>query len=133
MIGAENTIGNNRQAILIADDDEMCLEVGAKMLQKLGYSVFKAKDGLEAIDIFSKNQDTIGLVILDMKMPHNGSTVFYSLKKINPTLKVIIISGFVEEKQIQDLIRDDCQGFIQKPFKIDTLRENVISAVGGRT
>ena len=81
--------GNNkdqadRQAvILFADDDELCLDVGVKMLQKLGYTVLNARDGKEALDVFIKNQNIVDLVILDMKMPHNGGTTFEQIKKIN--------------------------------------------------
>ena len=115
--------------ILFADDDEMCLDVGALMLEKLGYTVLKAHDGLEAVEIFEQNQSDIDLVILDMKMPNNGSTVFYSIKQMDSEARVILVSGFVESKEIRDLLKQNCDGFIQKPFTMDLLRDNVTKAL----
>ena len=115
--------------ILFADDDDMCLGVGALMLEKLGYIVLKAHDGLEAIEIYKKNQDDIDLVILDMKMPNNGSTVFKSIKQMDSDARVILVSGFVESEDVRDLLKQNCDGFIQKPFTMDLLRDNVSRAL----
>ena len=43
---------NQKPVILFADDDELCLDVGVKILQKLGYSVLRARDGQEALEVF---------------------------------------------------------------------------------
>ena len=68
---------NERQpVILFADDDEICLNVGVKILQKLGYTVLEARDGQEAVEVFLNNQSAVDLVILDMKMPYNGGNAF---------------------------------------------------------
>ncbi len=64
---------NRQSVILFADDDEICLDVGVKILQKLGYSVLQARDGQEALEVFENNKNTVDLVILDMRMPHNGA------------------------------------------------------------
>ena len=61
--------GNDERqpVILYADDDAICLEVGVKILQTLGYKVLDARDGREAIEVFLNNQSEVNLVILDMK------------------------------------------------------------------
>jgi CheY-like chemotaxis protein len=115
--------------ILFADDDDMCLNVGVLMLEKLGYIVLKAHDGLEAIEIFKKNQNDIDLVILDLKMPNNGSTVFHAIKQMDSDTRVILVSGFVESEKIRDLLKQNCDGFIQKPFTMDLLRDNISRAL----
>ena len=119
----------NSPTILFADDDDMCLDVGARMLEKLGYTVLRAHDGLEAVEIFEQNQSDIDLVILDMKMPNNGSTVFYTIKQMDAEARVILVSGFVESEDIQDLMKQNCNGFIEKPFSMDILRYNVSKAL----
>ena len=63
---------NRQTVILFADDDALCLDVGVKILQKLGYSVLRARDGQEALEVFESNKNTVDLVILDMRMPYNG-------------------------------------------------------------
>ena len=115
--------------ILFADDDPVCLDVGIKMLQKLGYKVLDAKDGEEAISIFKNNQSEVNLVILDMKMPHNGGKTFFQLKKINANVKVIIASGYAKDQQIREILEQGCSGFIQKPFGINELSQKIMNVL----
>ncbi len=121
-----------RQPIIIfADDDAICLDVGMRMLQKLGYIVLDAKNGKEAIEVFLNNQGDVDLVILDMKMPYNGGTAFSQLQKINADVKVIIASGYAEDQQIREMMKKGCSGFIQKPFNIEVLSHKIVNALKG--
>ena len=113
--------------ILFADDDAICLDVGVKILQKLGYFVLEARDGQEAIEVFLKNQSEVNLVILDMKMPYNGGNAFLQLKKINANVKVLIASGYAKDQQIKEMIEHGCSGFIQKPFSINALSQKIMN------
>jgi len=115
--------------ILFADDDAICLDVGVKMLQKLGYTVFEARDGKEAIEVFLNNQSEVNLVILDMKMPYNGGITFFQLKKINANVKVLIASGYAKDQQIKAMMEHGCSGFIQKPFSINALSQKILNVL----
>jgi len=115
--------------ILFADDDAICLDVGVIILQKLGYIVLEARDGREAIEVFLNNQNEVDLVILDMKMPYNGGTTFFQLKKINANVKVLIASGYAKDQQIKEMIEHGCSGFIQKPFSINALSLKIKNAL----
>ena len=126
----EKKVSDGRQpVILFADDDATCLEVGIKILQELGYKVLDAKDGLEAIEVFKSNQSVVNLVILDMKMPYNGGTAFFQLKKINANVKVLIASGYAKDQQIKEMMEQGCSGFIQKPFSINALSQKITNAL----
>ena len=116
---------DNRPVVLFADDDEICLNVGVRMLEKLGYKVLEAKDGYEAVEIFERNREKVDLVILDMRMPNNGGTAFGQIKKIDANVKIMIASGYCEESRIRNLLKQGCQGFIQKPFTLDHLSKKV--------
>ena len=119
---------NERQpVILFADDDAICLDVGVKILQNLGYVVLEARDGREAIEVFLNNQSEVDLVILDMKMPYNGGNAFLQLKKINANVKVLIASGYAKDQQIKEMIEHGCSGFIQKPFSINALSQKIMN------
>ena len=115
--------------ILFADDDEICLDVGVKMLQKLGYIVLEARDGQEAIEVFLKNQSEVDLVVLDMRMPYNGGTTFFQLKKINANVKVLIASGYAKDQQIKEMMEQGCSGFIQKPFSLNVLSQKIMNVL----
>ena len=120
---------NRKPVILFADDDELCLDVGVKILQKLGYSVLQARDGQEALEVFEKNKNTVDLVILDMRMPYNGGRAFDQLKQIKSDVKVLIASGYTEDQRIREMFKQGCIGFIQKPFSVNLLSEKVLTAL----
>ena len=115
--------------ILFADDDPVCLDVGVKMLQKLGYKVLDAKDGKEAVEVFLNNQSEVFLVILDMEMPHNGGITFFQLKNINANVKVLIASGYTTDQKIREMMAKGCSGFIQKPFSINELSQKIMNVL----
>ena len=115
--------------ILFADDDQLCLDVGVRMMQKLGYTVLEARDGHEAIEVYKTNQNNVDLVILDMKMPNNGGLTFNQLRKIDVDVKILITSGYTEDYRIRELISQGCDGFIQKPFNLMVLSEKIMKAL----
>lgn len=114
---------------MFADDDKICLDVTAQILQKLGYTVLEARDGKEAIEVYKNNQDRIDLVILDMRMPYNGEHAFERLKKINADLKIMITSGFTDDYGIRELVKQGCVGFLKKPFNAKTLSQKIRDAL----
>jgi PAS domain S-box-containing protein len=117
--------------ILLVDDEEMILEVGAEMLKKLGYRVLKAKGGKEACDIYKAKQDAIDLVILDMIMPGmTGGEAYDLIKEINPAVRVILSSGYSIEGRATEIIRRGCNGFIQKPFSMKELFAKIEEILG---
>jgi len=123
----ENSI--RKPVILFADDDELCLDVGVKILQKLGYSVLRARDGQEALEVFESNKNTVDLVILDMRMPHNGGRAFDQLKQIKSDVKVLIASGYADDHRIREMFKQGCIDFIQKPFSINILSKKIAKAL----
>ena len=129
MHNADGETTKRQSVILFADDDQRCLDVGVRMLQKLGFTVLEARDGQEAIEVYKTNQNNVDLVILDMKMPNNGGLTFDQLKIINADVKILITSGYTEDYRIQELISQGCDGFIQKPFSLTVLSEKIRKAL----
>ena len=114
--------------ILLVDDEEGPILVEKLMLKELGYRVTTTESGREAIDIYAENTDTVDLIALDMIMPEmSGRATYEELKKINPAAKILLVSGYSLNKQVEELLDLGCNGFIQKPFDIielsRTLRE----------
>ncbi|HIE65529.1 MAG TPA: response regulator [Nitrospiria bacterium] len=82
------------ETIMIVDDDELIRELGKVVLERRGYTVLLAKDGNQALRIFSREQGQIPVVVLDLSIPHqSGWEVLRRLRQINPESKVIISSG----------------------------------------
>jgi len=108
--------------ILLVDDEQTVLNVTAKMIERLGYTVTKALSGREAVDRFRETPGVFSLVILDMIMPEmGGGEVFDQLKRIHPRVKVLLASGYSMQGQAREIMNRGCIGFIQKPFTLQDL------------
>lgn len=110
------------ETILFVDDEEMIRNVGRELLEELGYKVFIARDGEEAVNIYKANKDGIDLVILDMIMPGTGGGETYDrLKEIDSGIKVLLSSGYSINGEASKILERGCSGFIQKPFNMGGL------------
>jgi CheY-like chemotaxis protein len=98
------------------------------MLTRSGYTVIEAKSGREAIERYSRHQDEIDLVLLDMVMPEmGGGEVYDRIKALNATVKVLLASGYSLEGKAREIMKRGCDGFIQKPFSLAELADRVKS------
>jgi len=121
-----------RGMILLVDDEKLVLEVGAKMLKKLGYTVIKSPNGRKAIEIYKKNHGRIDLIILDMIMPDiGGGQAFDRFREINPNAVVLLSSGYSIDGKATEILNRGCSGFIQKPFSIEELSEKIQGIITG--
>ena len=112
--------------ILLVDDEDMVLEVGTRVLEKLHYTVLKAENGRDAVALFARHPDQVDLVILDMNMPGmSGGVVFEELRKLKPDVKVLLTSGGGIEGHAQALLSSGSCGFIQKPFTIAAITQKL--------
>jgi CheY-like chemotaxis protein len=114
------------------DDEEEIIQVGQLMLEKLGYRVLLARNGKEAIEIERDQKSQIDLVILDMIMPEMGGSETYGyLKELNPNIRVLLSSGYSLNQQAEQLLNRGCNGFIQKPFDLNRLSQDVRKVLDG--
>jgi len=112
--------------ILLVDDDEILIGVIREILETAGYRVLTACSGREAIEIYDAWEGDIDLVMLDMIMPGiGGAETFRALKKMDPRVSVIIISGYSLPDEVRELLAQGCRGFLQKPFLIPELFQKI--------
>ncbi len=115
-----------RETILLVDDEEMVLEIGQRILERLGYIVFKARNGRQALDVYKKHRDRIDLIILDVIMPvMGGGETFDRIKRLDPGVKILLSSGYSIDGQVAAILQRGCAGFIQKPFSIEALSSKI--------
>jgi PAS domain S-box-containing protein len=127
-VNSELLRGN--ETILLVDDEEGTILVEKMMLEELGYTVFSARSGKQAIELYKEHWAGFDLVALDMIMPvMNGKDTYVELKKINPDVKVLLVSGYSLNKQIEELMGSGCKGYIQKPFDIVQLSQMIRQAL----
>ena len=116
--------------ILVAEDNLPVLELAQIVLTNAGYSVIIATNGKEALDIYRTQQNQISLVILDLIMPEmSGRDCLMELVKIDPSVKVLIASGFSPSDELHKEINPLVKGFVQKPFGMIQLLDEVGSAL----
>jgi CheY-like chemotaxis protein len=115
-----------RKTFLLIDDEPMVIDVCELMLKELGYEVLKAYSGPEAIQIYEANRDQIDLIISDFNMPGmNGQEVVDKLRTIDQRAKVLLSSGGASVPHEEDAIAKGFNGFLQKPYSLDTLSDKI--------
>jgi CheY-like chemotaxis protein len=108
--------------ILIIDDEPIIRITATKMLELLGYSVLTAENGENGIKVFKEHQKEIRAVILDMAMPvMTGDEAYKRLKKIDPQVKVLVATGFTNDKRVRKTMEAGASGFMKKPYSINIL------------
>ncbi len=134
-VPAEDTVVRGSETILLVDDEEMIIEVGQVILEKLGYRVLVARGGEEALAAVAAQGDAIDLVILDLIMPGmDGGKTFDRLRSMAPDMPVILASGYAIDGQATEIMRRGCNGFLQKPFTVAVLSQKirqVLNTAGG--
>jgi len=123
---AEKVMPCGNETILVVDDEEPIREIVKIQLERLGYTVKLAVNGIEAVEAYSKENGGIDLVLLDMTMPKlSGMETYKRLKNINPDVNVLMASGYSQELKAKDFSDNGISGFIQKPFGIVELSNKI--------
>jgi len=113
--------------ILLVDDEKVIREVGRRMLEKGGFEVSLAGNGMDALNIYKKEKENIDLVLLDLIMPEMGGKETYRrLKEIDPDVAVCFTSGYGPYDR-PEFMQFGQKCFIQKPFQTETLIQKIQS------
>lgn len=123
----------NRHApltVLVVDDESAMRSAMKGMLEILGFSVLESCDGMEAVHLVQGDQQELGLVISDFRMPGmNGVDTLTAISGLRPGLKGILCSGTPESECLQGRTLKDCI-YLGKPFNIHALDAAVDQALG---
>lgn len=130
---AENVVFGTGQ-ILVVDDEPVVRATVSRMLTSLGYTVLEARDGLDALKVFHENHTQFDLVLLDMMMPRmGGRECFFELRKRYPLVKVLILSGFSKQDDLDEIVAAGAVGFLKKPYRRNTLATAIHNALNLET
>lgn len=115
---------HGRGTVLLVDDETDVLEVAEALLERLGFSVLTAGNGVEAKEVFREKHHEIDCVLLDLIMPQmDGVEAFRELLDIKQSARVIISSGYTEEKSAGLFEAERPAGFIKKPYNLERLKK----------
>lgn len=116
--------------VLVVDDEPIVRDAAQRMLEQIGFSVLAASDGEEAVRLYSRHQEEIACVLLDLTMPKmSGEETFRELRKVRPEVRVVLSSGYSEESAREQFAGLELAGFIQKPYEFETVAAVFRSAV----
>jgi two-component system, cell cycle sensor histidine kinase and response regulator CckA len=111
------------ETILVAEDEASLRYLASTVLERLGYTVILAEDGLEAVNLFRLHQSRIDLVILDLVMPRfSGRDALEMMRAIRPDLRALFVTGYDDAADVPGA---DAQipgtHLLQKPYRVDVL------------
>jgi PAS domain S-box-containing protein len=129
--GATGTVSKGTETILLVEDEKAVLEVSRELLEFLGYRVYAVGSGQEAIAVYLEKGKGIDLVVLDMVMPGiSGGETFDRLREIDPHVRVLLASGYSIEGEAKTIMARGCNGFIQKPFRLEKISGKIREILG---
>jgi two-component system cell cycle sensor histidine kinase/response regulator CckA len=106
------------------EDDEALRNLLTELLGSYGYTVLEADDGVSGLEQFTRHRSEIKAVITDMGLPRmSGQDLFMSIREMEPSSRVVLASGYVDNELRSQLIALGAKAFLQKPYQpTDILR-----------
>ncbi len=128
-VAIDNPSGT-KELILIIDDEALIVTLAKRMLTDAGYRVVTSAEPFQALEIFKQLKDEVDLIILDFTLPiMDGSEVFDALRKIKPSVAVMLSSGFAEQDKVRAMLSQGLRGFLPKPYTQEKLLSQVRSTL----
>jgi len=116
--------------VLLVEDEDVVRSFSVRALTRQGYEVLEAADGLEALKVMDENPGRIDIVVSDVVMPEmDGPTMLKEMRKTNPNLKIIFVSGYPNEA-FQQALGEETFAFLPKPFSLPQLAAKVKEQLG---
>lgn len=120
--GVEEPLSGHGELILVIDDEASIRDITKVTLEKQGYRTITASDGAEGLALYVQNRKEIKAVILDIMMPiMDGLATIRALRKIDPQVKIILVSGLKDKGESAEPLGYDVDAFLPKPYKAETL------------
>ncbi len=125
-------IRGGSERILLIDDEAPIVGMEQQVLERLGYRVTSRTGSIEALEAFKANPDNFDLVITDMAMPNmTGTQLAVEIRKIRPSIPVIICTGFSEQINEEKCRAMGIQGYVMKPMIRREMAEAIRSVLEG--
>jgi CheY-like chemotaxis protein len=123
---SELPIPGGTETILVIEDEELLLDLVVSLFEQYGYTVLTSPDGEEAISIYEKNHSAIHLVVTDLGLPKmNGWQAFQKMKEINPNVKAILATGYLEPHEKNQFLEGGISEIVPKPYEPSELLRKI--------
>ena len=116
--------------VLVVDDEPIMRKIAVKVLESSGYQTLSAEGGEKALSIFKERYQEIELVLLDLLMPFIcGKETFFAMKAIKPDVRVLLVTGAVQDERIKDLLNSGVLGMVEKPYSFEFLSGKIYETI----
>lgn len=117
-------------SILLAEDDDSVRAFVTRALESDGHDVNTAEDGGEAMEILTRQQGNFDLLLSDIKMPMmDGIALTLNAARDWPNLKILLMTGFADQRERAYGLDDIVEDIVQKPFSLADIRQAVQRAL----
>lgn len=117
--------------IVVVDDEPYLVELGKTFLERSGFNSVGFTRAKDFIAWYERNFDTVDLIVLDMKMPElDGKRCYDMVRKINPSAKVVVLSGYIHDDAAKEMLSRGAVKFFQKPLKYPELMQWISETLG---
>ncbi|MGA3243238.1 MAG: PAS domain S-box protein [Bacteroidota bacterium] len=114
--GGQDVRGGS-ETVLVVEDEELMLGFVVTVLERKGYRALVAHDGEEAVELYATKKNTIDLVLSDFGLPKlDGWEACLRMKELNPAVKVVLASGYLDPRSKSEILKGGIAGFIGKPY-----------------
>jgi len=119
-------ISGGNESIMIVDDEPQLVETFTSILEELGYKISAFTDPIKALKAFEENPESFDLIIADQTMPHmKGTALASKILQIAPTLPIILMTGYDQLDDTEQLESLGIKSLLLKPFKKSVLAETI--------
>lgn len=126
-----NNIPGGNERILFVDDSKAMIGIFEKMLKRLGYQIITFQNSIRALETFKTAPYVYDLIITDLIMPHmDGIALSKELLALRPEVPIMLLTGSVEQMDLETLESAGIRKVLKKPFKYKVLAEAVRSVIG---
>jgi CheY-like chemotaxis protein len=118
------------ERILFVDDEPMLVEIGEKILRRLGYEVVSRTSPLEALELFRARPDSFDLIVTDQTMPGlTGDALAVEILKVRPGMPVVLCTGYSQTVNEEIAREKGIQAMVFKPLLINQIDEAIRKAL----
>lgn len=127
-LNSTSLIDATGERILLVDDEPDVLEIIGEVLESLDYNVVKAEDGVQALQIFTEESDSIDILLTDIIMPKMGGIELAGkVRELRPDLPVIFATGYERDKAIEKNTALKRSTTLNKPYSVELLAQTLSS------
>lgn len=120
------TESDDRRVVLVVDDEDMVRGTLKQMLGLLGFTVVDAPDGHRAVEICAAGKVSFDLILLDLSIPGlSAREAYLEIRELGVDCPVMLMSGYDDRTAAHRFGDGDIDGFLQKPFNLEELRETL--------